>query len=147
MTKNLFYLMSFGTLLLLSSCASTSRTGIVAPFARTEVDAHNIQADLDISEQNKVVGEAHQLYVMGMRVSGGKKYFEDNSTKRSVLGKKANKAQSCAMYNALEKGGYDIIADPQYRNEVHKWFFGFVKRYDVTVTGYGGNVKKLYQHK
>lgn len=132
--------------MLMSSCASTSRTGVVAPFAYTEVHPNEIRTDIDLSEKNKVEGRAKQWYVAGIRVSGGNKYFEDKTERRSLFGKRTNRAQSCAMYDALESGQYDMIANPQYRNVVHKWFFGLVKRYDVTVTGYGGKIKKLYQH-
>lgn len=141
----------FGTtamtlILMLSGCASTSRTGVIAPFAYTEVKPNEIRAELDISEKNKIEGNAKQWYVAGIRVSGGRGYFEDKSEKRSMFGKRANKAQSCAMYDAIEKGGYDMIVNPQYKNKVHKWFFGLVKRYDITMTGYGAKIKKLYQH-
>lgn len=63
-----------------------------------------------------------------------------------MFGKRANKAQSCAMLQAVEQGNYDMIVNPQYKNVVHKWFFGLVRRYDVTLTGYGARIKKLYQH-
>lgn len=130
----------------MTSCASTSRTGVIAPFARTEVYPNEIRAEVDLSEKNKVEGNSKQWYILGYRISGGNKFFEDKSVRTSMFGKRTNLAQSSAMYNALESGDYDIIANPQYKNVVHRWLFGIVKRYDVTVTGYGGKVKKLYQH-
>ena len=144
--KKISYMLFICAALLITSCASTSRTGVISPFAYTEVHPNEIRADIDISENNKVTGKSKQWYVFGIRVSGGNKYFEDKSEKRSMFGKRTNKAQSCAMYDTLEKSEYDMIVNPQYKNVVHKWFFGLVKRYDVTVTGYGGKINKLYQH-
>lgn len=144
--KNLCYTCFICVALFLTSCVSSSRTGIISPFAYTELHPNEIRANVDVSANNKVTGKSKQWYVMGVRVSGGNKFFEDKSEKKSLFGKRTNKAQSSAMYNALEEGGYDMIINPQYRNEVHRWFFGFVKRYDVTVTGYGGKVKSIYQY-
>ena len=144
--KNIFLYLSVCAALFMTSCASTSRTGVISPFAYTEVHPTEIRADIDVNENSKVTGKSKQWYVLGIRVSGGNKYFEDKSERRSMFGKRTNKAQSCAMYDALENGGYDMIVNPQYKNVVHKWLFGLVKRYDVTVTGYGGKVKKIYQH-
>ncbi|MDR1004052.1 MAG: hypothetical protein LBL97_03475 [Prevotellaceae bacterium] len=143
--KKIFYLLPIGIAMLMTSCASTSRTGTVAPFAQTEMNSIEIRSEVDLSVKNKVEGKASQLYVFGIRVSGGNKFFEDSNTKRSMFGRKANKAQACAIYNALENGEYDMIASPQYRNVVHRWFFGLVKRYDVIVTGFGGKIVGIYQ--
>lgn len=135
----------YGVAILLTSCADVSRTGVIAPFAYTEVKPNEVRVDLDLNETNRVSGEAKQFYIGFIRVSGGNKYFEDNTMKPSMFGRRTNKARSCAIYNALEKGGYDVILNPQYKNIVHRWFFGLVKRYDVTVTGFGGKVRRLYQ--
>ncbi|NDV65594.1 hypothetical protein [Bacteroides sp. 224] len=144
--RKLRFLLALSVVGLMTSCASVSRTGVVAPFAYTEVHPNEIRAEVDLSEKNKVIGKANQWYLLGVRVSGGNKYFENNSEKPSLFGKRVKKAQSCAMYDALDGGEYDIIANPQYRNTVHNYFFGLVKGYKVSVTGYGGKVKKLYQH-
>ena len=144
--KKMICAVSTVALLFLASCASTSRTGVVAPFINTQAHPNEIRADFDLAAENKVTGKAKLRYIMGIRVSGGNAYFEDKSAKKSFLGRRIDKAQSCAMYDALEQGQYDIIVNPQYKNVVHSWFFGLVKRYDVTVTGYGGKVKRLYQH-
>ena len=146
MKNKVQYFCAISIVMFMTSCASVSRTGVIAPFAYTEVQANEVRADIDLSENNKVIGKANQWYVLGVRVSGGNKYFEDKSEKASLFGRRANKAQSCAMYNALENGSYDMIVNPQYRNVVHKYLFGLVKGYNVSVTGYGGKVKKLYQH-
>ena len=146
--KNKLFLGAAALALMLSfsSCASSSQTGIIAPFAYTEVKPNEIRAELDVSENNRVEAKVRQWYVAGIRVSGGRGYYEDKSEHRSMFGKRANKAQSCAMLQAVEQGNYDMIVNPQYKNVVHKWFFGLVRRYDVTLTGYGARIKKLYQH-
>ncbi len=133
-------------IMLMSSCAATSKTGVVAPFAYSEVHPNEIRAEVEFDGVNKVEGKAKQWYLGWIRISGGNKFFEDSKTKPSMFGYRIRKAQSCAMYDAMEKGDYDIIANPQYKNVTHKWLFGLIKRYDVTVTGFGGKIKRLYQH-
>ena len=50
------------------------------------------------------------------------------------------------MYNALEKGGYDMLISPQYITEKHSYLFGLIKTYEVTVKGYGAKIKRIHQH-
>lgn len=112
--KNKLFLGAAALALMLSfsSCASSSQTGIIAPFAYTEVKPNEIRAELDVSENNRVEAKVRQWYVAGIRVSGGRGYYEDKSERRSMFGKRANKAQSCAMLQAVEQGNYDMIVNP-----------------------------------
>jgi hypothetical protein len=146
MKKILSFAVTGIAIMLMSSCAMTSRTGVVAPFAYNEVHPNEIRAEVNFDGVNKVEGKAKQWYLGFIRISGGNKYFEDRNTRPSLFGNRIKKAQSCAMYDAMEKGQCDIIANPQYKNVTHRWLFGLIKRYDVTVTGYGGKITKLYQH-
>lgn len=133
------------TLLLMSSCSSTSKSGIIAPMDARMVPSKEIKADLDLDGETQVTGNSTMWYFLGFRVTGGNKYFENLYEKRSLLGGRTSKAQSCAMYDALEKGDYDMIVNPQYINETHSFLFGLIKRYDVLVKGYGAKIKKVYQ--
>ena len=131
--------------MLMSSCASTSRTGVIAPMRAEVIPSKEIKADIDLDGNAKITGNAKQWYFAGIRVSGGKNYFENLSEKRSMFGSRTSKAQACAMYDALESGEYDMLVNPQYVNKIHSYFFGLVKRYDVTVKGYGAKIKNVHQ--
>ena len=130
---------------LMSSCASTSRTGVIAPMEAEVIPVKEIKADIDLNGNQQVTGNAKQWYVAGIRVSGGNTYFENLSEKRSMFGGRTSKAQASAMYDALQDGGYDMLVNPQYVNNIHSYFFGLVKRYDVTVKDYGAKIKSVHQ--
>ena len=86
--KKISYMLFICAALLITSCASTSRTGVISPFAYTEVHPNEIRADIDISENNKVTGKSKQWYVFGIRVSGGNKYGSSDISSDSALKRK-----------------------------------------------------------
>ena len=146
--KKLFFMMTLGVVvMLMSSCMSTSKSGVIAPIQAEVIPSKEIKADIDLDGNTPIMGNAKQWYFAGIRVSGGNNYFENLSQERSLFGGRTTKAQSCAMYDALTKGDYDMLVNPQYVNKIHSYFFGLVKRYDVTVKGYGAKIKNVHQSK
>lgn len=144
--KKVIYTMVLGIVaVLMSSCSSISKSGVVAPVGAIVTPSKELKADITLDNSQKLSGKAKQWYFAGIRISGGKKYFENLSEQPSVLGRRTSKAQSCAMYDALEKGKYDMMVSPQYNNIIHSYLFGLIKRYDVTVKGYGATIDKVYQ--
>ena len=131
--------------ILMSSCASYSKSGPVAPIYAVVSPTKEIKADIEVDNTQTIEGKAHQWYFAGIRVTGGNNYFENLSEQPSVLGLRTSKAQSCAMYDAVTKGDYDMIVSPQYTNVIHSFLFGLIKRYDVTVKGYGAKINRVYQ--
>lgn len=131
------------TLLLFSSCGSTRQTGMV-PQIHPDVATSQMNADLDIDEQ-RIYGKSTHSYFLGIRLSGGNKFYEDQNTKSSIFGKRGQKAQASAMYNALEKGDYDMIINPQYRSSRKSYLLGLIKVYKVKVNGFGGKIKRIRQ--
>jgi hypothetical protein len=144
--KKIVYLMTLGIIVvLLSGCASYSKSGAVAPVYAYVSPTKEIKADINVDNTQMIEGKAHQWYLAGIRVTGGNKYFENLSEQPSVLGRRTSKAQSCAMYNAVTNGNYDMLVSPQYTSVIHSFLFGLIKRYDVTVKGYGAKINGVYQ--
>ena len=144
--KKMIYMMALGVVtILVSSCSSISKSGVVAPVNAVVTPSKEFKADMTLDGNQKLNGKAKQWYLAGIRISGGKKYFENLNEQPSVLGRRTSKAQACAMYDALENGKYDMLVNPQYNNIIHSYFFGLVKRYDVTVNGYGATIDRVYQ--
>jgi len=138
--------MTLGAIIvLLSSCMSYSKSGVVANVSAPITPSKEIKADIDIDTNQIIEGKAQQLYFAGIRISGGNNYFENLSEQASVLGRRTTKAQSCAMYDAVQEGEYDMIVYPQYTNTINSFLFGLIKLYNVKVKGYGAKIKRVYQ--
>lgn len=147
--KNVIKFMAFAAVVLfMASCSSYTKTGVVSPLVGTTVNAESLKADIDFNQQ-KITGESKLTYLFGfIKLSGGNKLYEDGTTKSVKLpfvGSKMSRAKKAAMYDALDGTDYDLVANPQYKNEVHSYLFGLIKNYKSTVNGYGGKIKKIYQ--
>jgi hypothetical protein len=144
--KKAFYMMALGTIvILMSSCSSISKSGVVAPVYTYVSPTKEIKCDVELDNSKQVTGQAHQWYFAGIRITGGNNYFENLNQQRSVLGGRVSKAQSCAMYDALEEGHYDMLVNPQYYNVTHSYLFGLIKHYSITVKGYGAKISNIHQ--
>jgi hypothetical protein len=144
--KKVVKMMVFGTIIILmSSCSSISKSGVVAPVSALVTPTKEIKCDVDLDNSKQLIGKAQQWYFAGIRVTGGNNYFENLNQQRSVLGGRVSKAQSCAMYDALEGGQYDMLVNPQYYNVTHSYLFGLIKHYNITVKGYGAKITNIHQ--
>lgn len=133
--------------LLITSCVTTNKSGLLVPFAYTEIVPNEIRADIDFEESEKVVGHSTQTYLGTFRVSGSRSYFINSVAPTSLFGgfpNRIEKVKSSAMYDAMEKGDYDIIANPQYKIVLTTHLFGLIKTYDVKVIGYGARINRIY---
>jgi hypothetical protein len=145
--KKVFYLFSLLTIVLMSSCGSVSKTGYVAPFARTEVHTDVLKADLDINK-NKVEAKASSTYLFGFwRIFGDNKFTEakDAGLSNSIFGGRIDKVKSAAMYKALEQSDADMLITPKYDTETKGYLFGLIKTYKVKVSGYNAKITDLHQ--
>ncbi|WP_163272307.1 hypothetical protein [Dysgonomonas sp. 511] len=135
------------TIILMTSCGSISKTGYVAPFARTEVHTDVLKADLDISKE-KVEAKASSSYLFGFwRVAGDNKFTEakDAGLSNSIFGGRIDKVKSAAMYKALQQSDADMLITPRYDTETKSYLLGLFKTYKVKVSGYNAKVKDLHQ--
>lgn len=146
--KKLNLLLILGVItLLLSSCGSVSKTGYVAPFARTEVHTDVLKADLDINK-NKVEAKASSTYLFGFwRILGENKFTEakDAGLSNSIFGGRIDKVKSAAMYKALQQTDADMLITPKYDTETKGYLFGLIKTYKVKVSGYNAKIKDIQQ--
>lgn len=147
MRKILFTASVFTLMLFISSCGSVSKTGYVAPFARTEVHTDILKADLDISK-DKVEAKASSSYLFGFwRIMGDNKFTEakDGGLGNSIFGNRIDKVKSAAMYKALQQSDADMLITPRYDTETKSYLLGLFKTYRVKVSGYNAKIKDLHQ--
>lgn len=147
MKRSYFYLSLFSLVIIVSSCASVSKTGYAAPFARTEVHTDVIKADIDINK-NRIEASANSTYLFGIwRISGDNKFTEAENAglHNSVFGGRVDKVKSAAMYKALQQTDADMLITPKYDTETKSYIFGLIKTYNVKVSGYNAKIKDLQQ--
>lgn len=145
--RKMYLLLMSAISLILVSCSSVSKTGYVAPFARTEVHTDVLKADLDINK-NKVEAKASSTYLFGFwRISGDNKFTEakDAGLSNSIFGYKVDRVKSAAMYKALQLTDADMLITPKYDTETKCYIFGLIKTYKVKVSGYNAKIKDLKQ--
>ncbi|MFV0312506.1 MAG: hypothetical protein ACK5KN_12790 [Dysgonomonas sp.] len=145
--RKFLLLCTLGITLLLSSCGSVSKTGYVAPFARTEVHTDILKADLDINK-NKVEAKASSTYLFGFwRILGDNKFTEakDAGLSNSIFGGRIDKVKSAAMYKALQQSDADMLITPKYDTETKSYLLGLIKTYKVKVSGYNAKITDLHQ--
>jgi hypothetical protein len=135
------------TTLLLSSCGSISKTGYVAPFAKTEVHTDVFKADFDINKQQvEATASSHYLFWF-WRIAGDTKFTEakDAGLNNSIFGGRVDKVKSAALYKALEKSDADMLLTPRYDTQTKSYLFGLFKTYKVKVKGYNAKIKDIHQ--
>ena len=59
---------------------------------------------------------------------------------------KMNKVRSAAAYKAISGGDYDLLVHPNFAM-TSKNYFGIIKIYDCTVTGYGAKYQNFRTEK
>ena len=91
----------------------------------------------DVTLGGKISGSASGTFLFGMlQLSGNKKYADDVY---SGIGP-GYKMKAAAAYEALASSGADIIVNPQYVIEKRVSPLFLTTSYNVTVTGFKGNI-------
>lgn len=134
-----------------SSCVTTNKGFQSSPVISRNVQLDPIKADIKVDESKKIKGESSATYFLIFRVSGdntiadGINYSTDASASfaeqlnplKLVQSGRLNKVRGAAAFNALSSGNYDVLVHPNYTTTVEN--FLFVKKYKVSVEGYGAN--------
>ena len=127
--------------LLLTSCASYRITAPVVGFGGNKVNAY-AEADIDYSSAKKVSATVETSYIFGIpAIKNG------NKTLKSSTYFGLSKRESQALYRAKVNSDVDLILDPEFETEKHKYFFGLISRGKTTVTGWGVKVKGIKEDK
>lgn len=137
----------------LMSCSSTKQGFQSSPVIARNVKLDPIYADINVDEGKKLKGESSSTYFLVFRVSGdnefaeGIKYSTDaNATPLEMANPlklfsagRLDKVRGAAAHKALTSGdkSYDVLIHPTYTTKVENYIF--VKKYLVTVEGYGAN--------
>ena len=139
MKTKLFSLLVSG--LVFASCASYRITAPVIGFGGNKVNAY-AEADIDYSSAKKVSATVETSYVFGIpTVKNGNKTLKS----KSYYGLSKREAQ--ALYRAKVNSDVDMILDPEFETEKHKYLFGLINNGKTTVTGWGVKVKGIKEDK
>lgn len=145
MKNNFMFLTVAIIILMLSGCASLTKSQFSAPFTPGPIVTAPIKADVAIGE--KISGNASSTTIFKILKIGlsGKYASGVNYSVSSGLGSfiydSFSKEKEAAAYDAVTNSGADIILAPEYIIEVTDYFI-FAKVH-VTVTGYKGTIKGL----
>ena len=148
-----------------ASCASVQKGAQSTTVMLRNVELDPIKADIEISQEEKLVGEASVRYILGFRIDGLKEqkmlegidYVGDfnNLHERSFWGgfkifqRRKNFARSMAAYKAMEScPDCDVLVHPKYELTIKKSPLGIIyKKYNARVTAYGAKYKNFRTEK
>lgn len=123
----------------LASCASYEKTGPIMGVQSNSVNTY-VAADFDYANAKRIEGTVKQKTLFGILnlVKNGKRYYTASNRYRNL-----SKTEQQALYRAKETGGVDVIMEPNFEKETHRYFFGLYKKSQVKVSAWGLNYKGL----
>lgn len=121
-----------------SSCASYTTT---APMQRISDNAISTyaEADIDYSSAKRVTATIETGSVFGIATVTN----ENKQLKSSNHYGHLTKREAQALYKAKKENDVDLILDPEFESEKHRFFFGAIRNGKTTVTGWGVKVKGI----
>ena len=137
-----------------SSCSVSTKMTQSSPVIARNVELDPIKADIEVNQEQKLVGEGVVKYFLCFRVSNLKdQKMVDGITysqnKGGILNRGQNTARSVAAYQALEAcPDCDVLVHPKYEVTVNKSPLGILfRQYTVRVSGYGAKYKNFRTEK
>jgi len=121
-----------------SSCASYTTT---APMQRISDNAISTyaEADIDYSSAKRVTATIETGSVFGIAtVTNANKQLKSSNHYGHLT-----KREAQALYKAKKENDVDLILDPEFESEKHRFFFGAIRNGKTTVTGWGVKVKGI----
>ncbi len=135
--KKIFILV-FIIAMMVTSCASYQKTAPMMGVEGTRINTY-VAADLDYQNAVKVEGEVKTKHFLCFPLSrNGHKYLTSTNRYRGL-----SDVEKQVLYRAKENSGKDIILDPQFEIEKHRWFFGAYRTSKTKVVGWGIDVKGI----
>ena len=156
MKKTTLLLVLTAATLSISSCISTHKGFQSSPVVSRNVELDPIKADIKVNETSKLTGQSSSTYLFCFRLKGDKTVAEGINYSTESNGRynpikmlkiaKMNKVRAAAAYKAISSGDYDFLVHPNYAM-TSKNYFGVIKIYDCTVTGYGAKYQNFRTEK
>lgn len=128
--------------LAMSSCATYQKSAPVLSVQGNNINTY-VAADLDYEGAKKVEGIVESKSFCGIQlVRNGNKQLNSTNRYRGL-----SKTEKQALYRAKQNGNVDIILEPEFETETHKYFFGAYRTKRTVVKGWGVNVKGIKEDK
>ena len=122
-----------------TSCASYQKEAAIMSIGGNNINTY-VAADLDYANAKKVQATVNTRTLLGfiqLERNG-------NKTLKSVNRYKwLTKREAQALYRAKENADVDVILEPEFEKETHRWFFGLYKTTSTKVKGWGVNIKGI----
>lgn len=122
-----------------TSCASYQKEAALMQINNNNINTY-VAADLDYANAKRVQATVNTRTLFGfiqLERNG-------NKTLKSVNRYKfLSKPEAQALYRAKENADVDIILEPEFEKETHRWFFGLYKTRTTKVKGWGVNMKGI----
>jgi len=120
------------------SCASYRTSAPIQGISSDGISTY-AEADIDYSTAKKVTATIETASVFGIStISNGNKTLRSSNHYRGLT-----KREAQALYKAKKDYDVDMILDPEFVYEKHRFFFGLIKNGKTTVTGWGVKVKGI----
>ena len=127
----------FAVVACMASCTSVKQTAPIMAIGGNNITT-NVKAEIDYDGVKKIQGQASTtrvLWIFKHTPNGGKKITANNRY-RSL-----NTTENVALYRAKQSGDVDLILEPEFVTQTKSYFFGIYKKTEVTVKGWGANIK------
>lgn len=122
-----------------SSCAHYTVDSPVMGISSNSINTY-VAADLDYKNAKQISAEVESKTILGfisLSHNGDKQLTNTNRYKG------LSKPERQALYKAKTNSNVDIILEPEFTVEKHSWLFGAYKTRNVSVKGWGVNIKGI----
>ena len=141
MNKSLFFI-ACSIVLMLTSCATYQKEHPILGIGGNNINTY-ITAELDYDNAKPIEATIEQKTLFGINLV----FNRNKTTVSSNRYKGLTKSQGQALYKAIENANVDIVVEPRFETETHKWFFGAYKTKKVKVKGWGLKIKRIKEDK
>lgn len=137
--KKVLALSAFALTLLLTGCATYSSTSPVMSMRGNSINTY-VKADIDYESAQRVEATIDTKTLFGFieLKRNGNKTLSASNRYRGL-----SKREKQALYKAKNESQCDIILEPEFEKESHKWFFGLYKTSKTKVKGWGVKLKGI----
>ncbi len=138
--KNFKSLLAAGVMAMtFASCAHYTVDGPVMGISSNSINTY-VAADLDYKGAKQVSANVESKTLFGFisLSRNGDKQLTNTNRYRGL-----SKPERQALYRAKTNNNVDIILEPEFTVEKHSWFFGAYKTHNVSVKGWGVNMKGI----
>lgn len=122
-----------------TSCAHYTVDSPIMGIASNSINTY-VAADLDYSSAKQISANVESKTLFGfisLTANGDKQLTNTNRYKG------LSKPERQALYRAKVNYNVDLILEPEFTVEKHSWFFGAYKTRNVSVKGWGVNIKGI----